>query len=82
MMTRSLRMRFWVEAALAVASVALLLLTVISHDWIEAVTGLDPDQHSGALEWLIVGATVAAALTFMQLARVEWRRAAGNPGPA
>lgn len=75
-MTRSLRFRFWVEAALALASVGLLLLTVLWRDWIEALTGLDPDQHSGALEWLVVVVMVAAALTFTQLARLEWRKSA------
>lgn len=72
---RKVRERFWVEAGAAGASLLLALLTVVWHDWIE-VTGWDPDQHSGAVEWLVVavlaGVSVAAAL----MAHTEWRRAA------
>jgi len=30
--------------------VTLAVLTVVWPDWIEVTTGLDPDQHSGAIE--------------------------------
>ena len=48
------RRRFWIEAGLGTASFVLLVLTLIWHDWIEIVFGVDPDQRSGFAEWLIV----------------------------
>jgi hypothetical protein len=44
------------QAQLVVAAVAgvLCLLTIVWPDWIEGLTGFDPDHHSGWAEWLIV----------------------------
>jgi hypothetical protein len=50
------------ELAVAIAAGLLGLLTVFWHDWIEALTGWDPDHHSGSLEWLIVAALLAISL--------------------
>jgi hypothetical protein len=47
-------------------------------DWIELVTGTDPDDGSGALEWGIAAALLAVALLGGALATPEWRR----PRPA
>src|SRR4051812_25931217 len=74
-----LRRRFWIELALAVVNIALQVLTFIWDEWIELVFQVDPDAGSGALEWAIVGITLALSLTFVVLARVEWRRAAVQP---
>lgn len=74
-MKRKVRVRFWVESALAVVTVALFVLTLISQEWIEEVFGVEPDAGSGALEWVIVAAFGAAAVAFSLLARAEWRRA-------
>jgi hypothetical protein len=71
-----LRRRFWIELGLAVANIALLALTLIWDEWIELVFQVDPDAGSGALEWAIVGITLALSLTFVVLARLEWRRTA------
>ena len=71
----SMRARFWIEAGLAVASVLLLVVTLISREWIEVVLGVDPDGGNGSLEWLIVGIVAVVALVFSIIARVEWRRA-------
>jgi apolipoprotein N-acyltransferase len=71
----SMRPRFWIEAGLAVASVLLLVVTLISREWIEVVFGVDPDHGNGSLEWLIVGIMAVVALAFSIIARVEWRRA-------
>ena len=30
------------------------VLTIFWPDWIEALTGFDPDEHDGTVEWLIV----------------------------
>ena len=69
----NVRARFWGESALAVLSIGLLMLTLVSRDWIERVFHIEPDQSSGALEWLIVAGLFAAAVAFSALARAEWR---------
>lgn len=71
-----LRFRFWVLAGLSGLSASLGLLTLASREWIEAVSGVDPDHHPGSLEWLIVAVFVLAAGRLGASARSEWRRAA------
>jgi hypothetical protein len=39
----------------------LAILRIFWPDWIEALTGYDPDQHNGTVEWLIVIALFATA---------------------
>lgn len=56
--------RIRLESALAIASGTLCVLTFVWRDWIEAVFRVDPDRHSGALEWAIVAALVAAFAAF------------------
>jgi hypothetical protein len=73
-MKRRVRMRFWIETALAVAAVALFLLTLVSREWIEEIFGVEPDAGSGALEWGIVAAFGVAAVLFGLLARTEWNK--------
>jgi hypothetical protein len=48
----------------------LAVLTIFWPDWIEALTGYDPDQHDGTVEWLIVTALLSTA--------PYWR---SRPGP-
>jgi hypothetical protein len=72
---QGLRGRFWVESALAAASILLVLLTLVWKDWIEEVIGVDPDHGNGSLEWLITVALAAVAIAFCAGARHEWRRA-------
>jgi hypothetical protein len=40
------------------------ILTIFWHDWIEALTGWDPDHHNGSVEWIVVIEllTVSAAM--------------------
>ena len=71
----AVRRRFWFEAAAAWLSLALAVLTLVWHNWIELAFGLDPDHGSGAAEWLIVGASVGATIVFAALARSEFRQA-------
>ena len=66
--------RFWVEAALSVATGLLGLVTLVWRDWIEIVFGVDPDHHSGTLEWVIVFALLLIAVIAGVLARAEWSR--------
>jgi len=75
-MKQPVRRRFWIELILAVASLALLALTIVWTEWIEFVFHVDPDAGSGELEWAIVGVTLMLTLAFSMLARMEWRRAA------
>lgn len=75
-MRGNLKVRFWIESAIASLSGALFVLTLITRDWIEAVFGWDPDHHNGSVEWIIVASMLVVALVFGQLARASWRRLA------
>lgn len=77
-MKRRLTTVFWIEAILAAAGTLLLVLTLVWEDWIEIAFGVDPDNRSGSLEWLIVIACLCVAVVFSVLARQEWRRAVGS----
>jgi hypothetical protein len=72
-MTRSPRRRFWLELALGILSSALFMLTLVWRDWIEKLTGLDPDSGSGSVEWAIVAMLFALAVWLIVLAGREWR---------
>jgi len=78
-MVRSVRRRFWTETVLGALTFVLLVVTLISREWIEEVFGVDPDGGSGALEWVIVGLLAVATLVAGFAARHEWRRAASAP---
>ena len=69
------RKRFYAEIWLAVLATSIGVLTIFWHDWIEALTGLDPDAGDGSAEWLTVAVLflVAAACGF--LAHREYARA-------
>jgi hypothetical protein len=74
-MRREIRGRFWIEAAIAIAGTALLVLTLVEPQWIERVFGVDPDAGSGALELAIsVGLILVAGISWL-LAAMEWRTA-------
>ena len=73
-MTNAQKIRFMGEAGLAGICAALALLTTVWPDWIEALLGVDPDRHSGTVEWSIVLILSMVAIVFGALARFEWRR--------
>lgn len=73
---RASRIRMRLEAALALFAGALGVLTAFWHDWIEALTGWDPDHHNGSFEWLIVAVLLAIAAGLGLLARRERRQLA------
>lgn len=70
-----MRKRFYTEAALAVATFVLTVVTLINQEWIEAVFGVDPDHGNGSLEWIMVGILAVATVVFGLLALSERRRA-------
>jgi hypothetical protein len=70
------------EIGLATATGLLTIVTLISREWIEIVFGVDPDQGSGAVEWLVVVVLAVATLIFGLLARNEWRRPRVSPVPS
>jgi hypothetical protein len=65
---------FGLETALACGALTLAVITAIWRDWIEIVFGVDPDSHSGSLEWAIVVACLAIAVICGVAARAQWRR--------
>ena len=79
---RGLSRRFWVEAGLGLAGTVFAVLTLAWRDWIEIVFKVDPDHHSGSLEWIIVAVAVAVTVITFAAARIEWRKAATAPGVA
>ena len=70
----AVRTRFWVQAGFSAAAWMLAIVTLISREWIEFLTGWDPDRRNGALEWAIVAVLGLVALGFGIAARQEWRR--------
>jgi hypothetical protein len=68
------RLRFWVELSVAGAALVLALVTLVWRDWIEMIFGVDPDNHSGELEWFIVAGLLVVAAAMAITARFEWRR--------
>jgi hypothetical protein len=80
-MESNARTRFWLESALASLCGLLALVTVLRRDWIEAVTGFDPDRHSGALELASVVVLLVLFVVMTRAARLEWRRLRAAPVP-
>jgi hypothetical protein len=74
MISSTVRTRFWLELCLAGLCGLLGLLTVFWRDWIEALTGFDPDHHDGSVEWMIVVGLLLASVVLSVVARLEWRR--------
>jgi hypothetical protein len=70
------RILFWAAALGGGLSGFFFLLALAWRQWIEVIFSVDPDRHSGSLEWLIPAALFAAAVTFGCLARHQWRRIA------
>ncbi len=73
-MRKSMRPLFWTEAGLGSLTGILALITPVFPDWIEFISGWDPDQHDGTVEsWIVIGLFVLT-LIFFGSAIAEWRR--------
>lgn len=75
---KPVRRRFWFELVLAIVTGVLFVVTLFWHEWLEAF-GFDPDQGSGAAEWLIVGALLLACAITSVISTLEWRRTPAVP---
>jgi hypothetical protein len=73
-MRRNFRRLFWVEIGSAAITGLLALITPIFPDWIEFVSGWDPDQHDGSVERIIVVGLFVVTIVMVALAASEWRR--------
>lgn len=72
-MRRHLPARFWIETVAAIAGFALLLLTLVSHEWVEELTGYKPDGGNGAFEIALPLALLAIAAASSIAARRVYR---------
>ena len=63
-----------IEAVLAVLTGTLGVITIFWHDWIEILTGWDPDHHNGGAEVALVVVLLAVSVTSAVLARRTYRR--------
>jgi hypothetical protein len=57
------------DGLLAAFCLLALVVTAVWPDWIEQVTGREPDNGSGALEWLFLGVAGVLFLVFAVRAR-------------
>ncbi len=73
-MNRQFRRRFWLEAGLAAVTGLLCVITPFWPDWIEAISGWDPDQHDGSVEWMIAAGFLVVTVVMLAAATQEWRR--------
>ena len=77
---RRSKVRAQLETAVALLAGILGILTIFWHDWIEALTGWDPDQHNGTAEWIVVAGLLAVSAAIGLVARRHWRLLAEAPG--
>lgn len=75
---KRLKIRARLEFAAAVLAAILGMLTSFGRDWIEALTGWDPDQHSGGGEWIIVPLLLMVSVVVGLAGRRNWKLAAAN----
>lgn len=75
-MKHRLQQRYRLEVVAAVVAAILALVTLIWADWIELLTGLNPDGGNGDLEWLFAAAFALVAVGCAVLARRDHRRLA------
>jgi hypothetical protein len=67
------KIRLQLEMAVALGAGLLGVITIFWHDWIEALTGRDPDHQDGSVEWLVVAGLLIVAIVMGIVARRHWR---------
>jgi hypothetical protein len=78
---RNLSIWFWAEIILASLTGLLGTITPFFPDWIEAISGWDPDRHDGSIERMIVIGLCVVSIGIFSLAALEWRRTASAGAP-
>lgn len=73
------RVRARLETAVALLAGVLGIVTIFWHDWIEILTGWDPDHHNGSVEWILVVTLLAVAVAAGLAARRHWRLLTASP---
>jgi len=73
------KVRVRLEVAVALCAGILGLLTIFWHDWIEALTGQDPDHHNGSAEWIVVVGLLAVAVAMGFAAHRHWKLLTAGP---
>jgi len=68
------RLLLFIEAAASVLTGLLAVVTIFWHDWIEALTGWDPDHHNGSFEILIIGVLALVSVICGLAARSTLKR--------
>jgi hypothetical protein len=66
-------LRVRLEIAVALVAGVLGVVTIFWRDWIEALTGWDPDHHNGRFEWIIVFGLLVIAAAIGLAARRHWK---------
>jgi polyferredoxin len=71
---RKLQRRLWLKTFIGAVTGVLSVVTPIWPDWIEAVSGWDPDQHDGSAEWMIVTVLLIVTVTMLAMVAREWQQ--------
>lgn len=79
-MRSGLRHRFWLESVLGSVAGLAAITTLLRHDWLEVVSGMDPDRGNGTAEWLVLLVLLVLTVALAAGARHEWRRARLSAG--
>jgi hypothetical protein len=66
----------YIETALAALAGLLAVITIFWRDWIEGLTGWDPDHHNGSFEIFIILGLAAVSVLLGLAARMTWRKIA------
>jgi hypothetical protein len=74
-MRRHLPARFWFETVTAVIGTLMFVLTLITREWFEALTGIDPDGGSGSLEFALAFGLLTVAVASAWAAQRTFRQA-------
>jgi hypothetical protein len=77
---KSSKIRAQLEMVVAFCAGILGVLTIFWHDWIEFLTGWDPDNHNGSAEWVVVAGLLVIAAVLGLVARRHWRLVTAAPG--